>query len=136
MFTIIDYFEESVKKYQNNPYLWDKRTGNYEPITYGQTYELVKKFAAGLIQLGIKKGDRLALLSEGRNEWVIAELGMLYIGAVNVPLSVKLAEPSEILFRLDHSGSRIIIVSQGQLKKIQTFISSSKTIEKRIQLKQ
>ena len=42
------------------------------------------------MSLGINKGDRISLLSEGRNLWVIGELGILYAGAVNVPLSIKL----------------------------------------------
>lgn len=39
------------------------------------------------MSMGIKKGDRLALLSEGRNDWVISELGILYAGAIDVPLA-------------------------------------------------
>lgn len=134
MSTIIDFFEESVKKHSQNPYLWDKKSGKYEPVTYGETFVLVRKFAAGLLKIGINKGDRLVLLSEGRSEWVVSELGMLYIGAINVPLSVKLAEPSEILFRIEHSGARMIIVSQSQLKKILSLISKTSKVEKIIVL--
>ncbi len=79
---------------------------------------LVHRFAAGLMSLGLEKGDRVALISEGRNDWVIGELGILYCGAVDVPISVKLDELSDLKFRLLHSGCRMAIVSQGQIGKI------------------
>jgi long-chain acyl-CoA synthetase len=55
--------------------MWEKTLDKYEGITYGETKKQVYEFAAGLISLGIKKGDRLSLISEGRNCWVIGELG-------------------------------------------------------------
>ena len=89
----------------------------YEGTTYGETRKQVYEFAAGLISLGIKKGDRLAFISEGRNSWVIGELGILYTGAVNVPFSVKL-NPQEIKFRIIHSGAKMVLVSSNQAHKI------------------
>ena len=90
MKSIVQFFEENVDKFSNNVYLWEKPQDKYEGTTYAETKKQVHEFAAGLLQLGIKEGDRISLLSEGCNNWVIGELGMLYIGAVNVPLSVKL----------------------------------------------
>lgn len=118
MKTILDLFESSVARFGDNPYLMEKKNDVYENLSYRQVQEQVFRFAAGLMSLGIQKGDRLALLSEGRNEWVISELGILYTGAVNVPLSIKLAEPEDIRFRLAHSGARIIIVSGSQNTKL------------------
>jgi long-chain acyl-CoA synthetase len=103
MKSIIQFFEESVEQFSSNIYLWEKPAEKYEGTTYGETKKQVYEFAAGLIALGIKKGDRLSILSEGRNNWVIGELGILYAGAMNVPLSAKL-NPEEILFRLNHSS--------------------------------
>jgi len=131
MKAITNLFEESVQKFPDRVLLWEKTTDRYEPTTYVQTKEKVYRFAAGLIALGVQKGDRIALLSEGRNDWAISELGMLYAGAVNVPLSVKLNEPEEIKFRLDHSGAKMIIVSGTQGKKI---LSLKDQLEKIIQL--
>jgi len=86
MKSLIQFFEESVEKYSSNVYLWEKPNDKYQGTTYGETKKQVYEFAAGLINLGIKKGDRLSLVSEGRNSWVIGELGVLYSGAINVPL--------------------------------------------------
>ncbi|MFN8135630.1 MAG: AMP-binding protein [Bacteroidales bacterium] len=118
MQTIPDFFEENVSKYPDNVYLWEKTNSHYEGTTYTQVKALVEQFAAGLLSLGVKKGDRIALISEGRNSWVISELGMLYIGAINIPLSVKLAESDEIRYRLSHAGASMAIASANQAKKI------------------
>ena len=67
MKSLIQYFEESVEKFSNNVYLWEKLQDKYEGTTYGEAKKQVYEFAAGLMQLGIKKGDRLCLISEGRN---------------------------------------------------------------------
>ena len=127
-------FEECVNKYSQNVFMWEKKTDRFEPTTYAETREQVYQFAAGLISLGIQKGDRIALLSEGRNDWAISELGILYAGAVNVPLSVKLNEPAEIKFRLEHSGARMIIVSGQQAKKVTPLKTEMPGLEKIILL--
>ena len=129
MKSLIQFFEESVEKHSSNVYLWEKPNDKYEGTTYGETKKQVYEFAAGLITLGIKKGDRLSLVSEGRNSWVIGELGTLYSGAINVPLSVKL-NPEEIKFRINHSGSRMIMVSSNQAVKLSQIISECPLIEK------
>jgi long-chain acyl-CoA synthetase len=129
MKSLIQFFEESVEKYNNNVYLWEKPHDKYEGTTYGETRKQVYEFAAGLISLGIKKGDRLSLISEGRNSWVIGEMGILYTGAVNVPLSVKL-NPDEIKFRINHSGSRMILISSLQAQKLKNMLSECSTLEK------
>ena len=133
MKSLINFFEESVEKYSNNVYLWEKPAEKYEGTTYGETRKQVYEFAAGLIKLGIKKGDRLSLISEGRNSWVIGELGILYTGSLNVPLSVKL-NPQEIKFRINHSGARMILVSSIQAQKLQEVIEDCPSLEKIIHL--
>jgi long-chain acyl-CoA synthetase len=129
MKSLIQFFEESVEKFDSNVYLWEKPQDKYEGTTYGETRKQVYEFAAGLLNLGIRKGDRLSLVSEGRNSWVIGELGILYAGAVNVPLSVKL-NPEEIKFRINHSGSRMVLISSLQNQKLKKVIDECKTIEK------
>lgn len=128
MKSLIQFFEESVEKYSSNVYLWEKPGDKYEGTTYAETRKQVYEFAAGLICLGIKKGDRLCLISEGRNSWVIGELGILYTGAMNVPLSVKL-NPDEIKFRINHSGSRIILVSSIQAQKLKPILAECPDLE-------
>ena len=116
--TIPDLFEQSVSKYSNNVLVWEKVSKKYEGISYDEIHKRVYDFAIGLMDLGLVKEDRLALLAEGRSEWLISELACLYLGVIDVPLSVKLNEPNELKFRINHSGSSWIITSQRQLNKI------------------
>jgi len=134
MKSLIDLFEESVNTYKSNPFLWEKKAGTYQQTTYGQAREQVYSMAAGLIHLGIKKGDRIALLSEGRNDWIISELAILYAGAVNVPLSVKLEAKTELHFRLAHSESRMLIVSRQYAAKAKLIKQNLPALEKIIYL--
>lgn len=118
MKTIIELFENAVIKFANNVYLWEKKNGKYEATTYIETHQQVLNLAAGLISLGFNKGERAALLSDGRNDWIISELGIIYAGGINVPLSIRL-ETNELLFRLKHSGAKIVFVSKQHESKIE-----------------
>ncbi|MEA3445169.1 MAG: AMP-binding protein [Bacteroidota bacterium] len=133
MRTIPRLFDDSVEKFHSNPFLWEKTGTAYNSLTYGQTKKLVYEMAKGLYAAGIKKGDRVAIISEGRNYWVISELAILCIGAINVPLSVKL-EASEVEFRIKHAACKMLIVSGGQSKKTDPFINKINEIESIIYL--
>jgi long-chain acyl-CoA synthetase len=116
--TIIDLLNQSVEKYADRPFLWEKTTAEFQSTTYAETRQQAHWLAAGLITLGVKPDDKVALLSEGRNAWIIGELGILHTGAINVPLSIKLEESNDLIFRLIHSEAKYILVSGSQLKKI------------------
>ncbi len=116
--TIIDLLNRSVEKYAHNPFLWEKVGSEYKSLSYQEVQHKAQVVAAGLIQLGVMPGDKIALLSEGRNSWIISELGLLHTGAVNVPLSIKLEESNDLSFRIIHSESKYVLVSGGQLAKI------------------
>lgn len=134
MKTIIELFETSVARFPNNIYLWEKQNGKYEGTTYRQTHDFVVRFGAGLVALGLQKGDRVGLISEGRNAWIISELGILYAGGINVPLSVKLDSSNELKFRLAHSGSKMIVVSKGHASKVEEIRKALPELEKVIYL--
>lgn len=119
--TIIDLFEGAVEQFPNNSFLWEKTKDKFEPTSYREVREQVYIWGAGLVALGVKKGDNMALLSEGRNAWIIGELAMFYAGATNVPLSIKLEEANDLLFRLAHADVKYILVSGNQLKKIRAI---------------
>lgn len=128
--TLVDLFEESVRKYPNNTFLLEKTGKQFEPTTYAQTQKQVYRIGAGLQALGVQKGDTMALLSEGRNMWVMGELGMFYAGAVNVPLSIKLEESNDLLFRLLHGDVKYVMVSGTQLGKIRAIKDKLTLVEK------
>ena len=80
--------------------------------------------------LGVQKGEKVSYLCEGRDMWVIGELGVLYAGAVNVPLSIKLGETNDLVFRVKHSDSKYIITSKFQLPKIRAVLPECPLVEK------
>jgi long-chain acyl-CoA synthetase len=132
--TLPHMFKESVARYSANILLWEKKDNSFQGTTYKSIQTQVHRCAAGLIDLGVQKGDRLALIAEGRSEWVISELGILFSGAINVPLSVKIDELSDLKFRLAHSGCRAVIVSGGQAEKIRAIKNDLPELERIILL--
>lgn len=116
--TIIDLFESSVEKFGEKTFLLEKTTGEFEPTTYRQTREMALKTGAGLAALGIQPKQTVSILAEGCNAWITSELGLLYAGAISVPLSIKLEEANDLLFRLRHADVCAIFVSRNQLPKI------------------
>ncbi len=119
--TIVDLFESSAKRYPNNTFLLEKVGKEWTKTTYSQVKDQVYRLGAGLQALGVKKGENMALLSEGRNMWIVGELAMFYAGAVNVPLSIKLEERNDLMFRLIHGDVKYIMVSGTQLKKVRAI---------------
>ena len=116
--TIIDLFESSVEKYGAKTFLLEKKHRAFEPTTYAETKELALETGAGLAAIGIRPKDKVAILAEGSNAWIVSELGMFYAGAVSVPLSVKLEESNDLLFRMRHAEVKALFVSKYQLPKI------------------
>ena len=121
--TIIDLFEESVSKYGSKEFLLEKHNGKFEPTTYNQTKSRALNIGAGLAALGVEPGDRVSILAEGCNNWIISELGLLYAGAVSVPLSIKLEESNDLIFRLRHADVKLIFVSKYQLPKVRRIVT-------------
>ncbi|MBR1782310.1 MAG: AMP-binding protein [Bacteroidales bacterium] len=128
--TIIDFVEKYSHQFENHVYLREKVDGTWKEITQGQTREEAYRIGAGLMSLGVKKGDKIALLSESRAMWILAELGAMYAGATDVPLSVNLGEGKDLIFRINHSDSKWILVSGNHLPKIRAILPECPAVEK------
>jgi long-chain acyl-CoA synthetase len=118
MKSIPSLFNTSVQLFGNNPLMYQYGTNCYEPLTYQEMHTLVNRFANGLLALGLQKGDKVTLISEGRNDWVMAELAVLFTGGINVPVSVRVDEPEDLAFRINHSESVMVIASGRHSRKI------------------
>ncbi len=127
--TIIDLFEESVKMYPSHTLLMEKICDKYISTTYNDVYLLAKQFGAGLCSLGIKPKTMLSIFSEGCNNWIIGELGLFYAGCINVPISIKIDEPQDLIFRLNHAEVSVIITSSRQINKIRSIKDSLKYLK-------
>ncbi|MBQ7517784.1 MAG: AMP-binding protein [Bacteroidales bacterium] len=119
--TIIEFFEECVKKFGNNIFLKEKANGVWTECSYAKVRDDARRIGAGLMSIGVQKGDKITMFSEGRNLWILSELGIFYAGAVNVPISFKIEEEDDLVFKINHSESRFIIVSRAQLPKIRAI---------------
>lgn len=132
--TIIDLFENSVEKYGKNTFLLEKRHHKFEPTTYAEAKEQSLEVGAGLTSLGIRPKDKAAILAEGSNAWILSELGIFYAGAISVPLSVKLEELNDLLFRLRHAEVKVVFVSKQHLAKIRRIRAELPNVEQIIVL--
>lgn len=128
--TIIDFVEQYTAKYGDETFLREKVDGVWKETSFNTTREEAHILAAGLMSMGLEKGDKVALISEGRNYWIFSELGILYAGAVNVPLSFKLESDTDLTFRINHSDARFVIASQTQIDKIRRVIDRCPKVEK------
>ena len=128
--TIIDYVEKYTRQFADHVYLREKVNGKWLEITQEQTRKEAYRIGAGLISLGVKKGDKIALLSESRAMWILAEIGALYAAAIDVPLSVNLGEGKDLVFRINHSESKYIFVSGNHLPRIRAILDQCPDVEK------
>ncbi|HEX8492718.1 MAG TPA: long-chain fatty acid--CoA ligase [Pyrinomonadaceae bacterium] len=100
----------SIKKYGKHDALNLKRAGQWVNISGEEFIRRVRHVALGLSELGIKAGDRVALLSENRPDWSITDLAILSLGAINVPIYTTQAV-EQVAFILSDSGARTLFVS-------------------------
>lgn len=102
------------------PYVSHKPDRNkpYETLTYSEFSTRVRAFASGLAALGVKRGDRIALLAESRPEWLITDFAALALGAITVPMFPTLTA-KQVEYVLQHSGAMVAVVSNDvQLSKV------------------
>ncbi len=90
--------------------------GKWSSLSWSEVKSRVMKLASGLESLGVKKGDRVAILSNTRYEWTLADLAILSLGAVTVPI-YQSTLPKDIEFILNHSESRVVFVEDPGLQK-------------------
>jgi long-chain acyl-CoA synthetase len=123
------HLTEEYSKETNNYVIKHKVSGKYVGITYDQFKEETDAFAFGLASLGIKKDDKIAIISENRPEWVYSDMAILGLGAIDVPLYPSLSSES-VEFILNNSETKAIIVStKFQLNKVMKVRDKCKTLK-------
>jgi long-chain acyl-CoA synthetase len=107
-----------------------KVDNHWKHLSGKEIIERIKRIALGLSALGIKPGDRVAIISENRPEWSIIDLAILSLGAVNVPIYTTQAV-DQIRFILENSGSRMLFISGKKLfKHAEEAVRSVEQIER------
>lgn len=129
--TITEMFENIFEKYSssNKPVLMYKVDGKYLEIKYSELEKLSKDFALGLLKLGVKKDDHIAIISENRPEWVISDIAIHLLGAVDVPIYPTLTA-KQLEFIFNDSNVKIAIVSnQFQFNKVKKIFNEVKSLQ-------
>ena len=124
-------FRETVKLNSNNLSLGKKESpgGEYKYITYKELEEKVNRFSAAMLELGVKPEDKIALMSENSPEWVISDLGIMSIGALNVPVYPTLTF-QQLEYILNNCGAKGIVVSNNtHYQKVAKLFKSVPTLE-------
>ena len=107
------FLGEAVRK-GDRPFLWAKHDGSYRATSWRETADAISALARGLRLLGLKPGERVALISENRPEWMIADLGIMAAGGITVP-AYTTNTVDDHRHILANSGARIVIVSTNAL---------------------
>lgn len=127
--TIYQMLRESVEKFGSRPALGHKKGKEYTYYTYQQVWEQVQGFRKGLTALGVKKGDRIAILSENRCEWAISDMAAQSLGVVAVAIYPTLPTP-QVQFLVADSAARVLIVSdKKQLAKAEEIRPNVRTLD-------
>uniref|UniRef100_UPI0013C4E151 AMP-dependent synthetase/ligase n=1 Tax=Dongia deserti TaxID=2268030 RepID=UPI0013C4E151 len=109
-------FFDQAQEFGGKPFLWRKEDGTFRPIRWARVAADVRALARGLIALGVKPGDRVALIAENRPEWLISDLAIMSVGAITVPaFSTNTVDDNRHV--LTHSGARGVIISGPSIAK-------------------
>jgi len=121
--TLNQLLDHCIARYPRNDVFQHKEGGAYASVSTADFAHRVRSFALGLVDLGVRRGDPVALLSENRLEWAVADLAILSVGGITVPVYSTLP-PLQILHILKDSAVKIIIISnQVQLEKVRAISS-------------
>jgi len=128
--TIPHYCFEAFRRHNKSDALAFKVESAWKYLDGNEVIERVKRIASGLAALGVKAGDRIAIISENRPEWSFVDLAILSLRAVNVPIYTTQAV-EQIRFILENSGAKMLFVSGKKLwKHAENAIQSVERLEK------
>src|SRR5262245_36240859 len=127
--TLVDIFLEAASVRPDRALFMRRNDAGWESIRADRALRDVESLALGLRQFGVRKGDRIGLLSETRYEWSVTDLAILSLGAITVPIYPTLTA-AQCRNVLDHSEARAVIVStREQLEKIRGCRASLPKLE-------
>ena len=107
-------FFENAATFGDKPFLWGKKDGVYESISWRETADQVRALARGLRRLGLKSGDRILLASQSCPQWLIADMAIMAAGGVSVPTYTTNTR-GDYLHILENCSACGAIVSDGSL---------------------
>jgi long-chain acyl-CoA synthetase len=126
--TLPEVYERVARDYPKPDTLNYKRDGTWHSISAVDMLRRAKDIALGLYSLGVREGDRVAIVSESCAEWVLADQGCLFVGAVTVPIYPTLTPP-QVQYILEDCAPKVLFVeTSGKLQEISAAAQSCKSI--------
>ena len=129
--TLNQLFFDAVSKFNRPDALQVKTGGAYRPISHGEVADRVRHAARGLSSLGVRRGDRVAILSENRPEWAIADYACLSVGLTDVPIYPTLPA-DQVAYMLRDSGAVAVFVSNKmqaeKIREVRSQLPALKTV--------
>ena len=121
---------DSCRNHQRPDRMMVKRDGVWAKISTAEIETTVRRLSLGFQALGLRPGDRVAILSENRPEWVLADFATLCAGGVTVPIYTSLL-PDQVRFLLEDSGAKIVVCSDLEMwRKVETVRASLPALER------
>ncbi len=124
-----DLLDRFITKFNRDNVLNSKQKGKWKGYSAEEYNILSHNFSYGLMAMGLKKGDKIATISQNRPEWNFVDMGMAMLGVVHVPVFTSL-NVEEYKHIFEHSDARVVIVSdKSLLKKVKMAIEGNTKIE-------
>ena len=116
--TLVKIFRKQAQDYPETAFQLYKQEGSFTPISYKDAYADAVDFAGGLLNLGVKRGDHIGLISDNRWEWEHADMGIMAIGAIDIPRGCD-ATPADLAYILSFAECRMVVVeNSAQIQKL------------------
>ena len=127
--TLVEIYEAVVRNHPKTDNLNYKRDGVWHALSATEMMSRARDIALGLYSLGLRKGDRIALLSESCVEWVLSDQGCIFLGAIIVPIYPTLSA-DQVKYIVNDCGALAIFVSnQEKLSELEKALKDCSTIE-------
>lgn len=116
--TLVKIFRKQAQDYPETAFQLYKQEGSFTPISYKDAYADAVDFAGGLLDLGVKRGDHIGLISDNRWEWEHADMGIMAIGAIDIPRGCD-ATPADLAYILSFAECRMVVAeNSAQIQKL------------------
>ena len=120
---------ERLADHAPKPFVWAKRDGAYESVSFGETAEGIANLAHGLAGLGIEPGDRVGLIAENRPEWLVADFGIMSMGGVTVPGYTTNTVADNVHIFQDSGAGWIIVSTPGLMEQALPAAAQVETVK-------
>jgi long-chain acyl-CoA synthetase len=130
--TLAELFLQAFKKHERAGVLNYKKDGRWQSLSSGEMARRIENIALGLYSLGLRKGDRAALLAANSPDWTLTDAGCQFAGVIDVPVYTTLADNS-VCYIVNDAGARVFFLeNQETFERLRGIFPECRTIEKLI----